>query len=179
MEEQKSIPWNILSLKVNGFRNPNTKYVMLKWEIINEKLVKHPITLGQAPDNTWSRAQKVVEQIWSRYEKIQCSGVIFVPLKTLFSCERHIKRGLFLEAGYFWLKNPSSWMVVIKKLQDNSAVVKRDGVYLFNVTSILRIKCESQNLSFFFVRQKMDWFRFWKIYDCMSIYQYLFKIFLS
>ena len=138
-----------------------------KHQICDVEVRDHKWKVGQAPHNTWSRAQKVVKQIWSRYEKIQCSGVIFVPLKTLFSCERHIKRGLFLEAVYFWQKNPSLWMVAIKKLQDNSAVVKRDGVYLFNVASILRIKCESQNLRFFFVRQKMDWFRFWKIYDCI------------
>ena len=167
MEEQKSIPWNILSLKVNGFRNPNTKYVMLKWEIINEKLVKQPITLGQAPDNTWSRAQKVVKQIWSRYEQSSAAESFSCHWKPSLAVSGILSAGLFLEAVYFWRKNPSLWMVAIKKLQDNSAVVKRDGVYLFTVTSILRIKCESQNLRFFFVRQNMDWFRFWKIYDCI------------
>ena len=176
MEEQKSIPWNILSLKVNGFRNPNTKYVMLKWEIINEK---HAITLGQASHNTWSRAQKVVKQIWSRSEQSSAAESFSCQWKPSLAVSGILSAGLFLEAVYFWQKNPSLWMVAIKKLQDNSAVVKRDGVYLFTVTLILRIKCESQNLRLFYIRQKMDWFRFWKIYDCMSIYQYLFKIFLS
>ena len=74
-------------------------------------------------------------------------------------------------------------MVAIKKLQDNSAVVKRDGVYLFNVASILRIKCESQNLRFFFVRQKIDFERYMIAFlgqgrSCLRMCQYLFKVFL-
>ena len=139
-----------------------------KHQICDVEVRDHKWKVGQAPHNTWSRAQKVVKQIWSRYEQSSAAAESFsCHWKPSLAVSGILSAGLFLEAGYFWQKNPSLWMVAIKKLQDNSAVVKRDGVYLFNVTSILRIKCESQNLSFFFVRQKMDWFRFWKIYDCI------------